>query len=349
MEYLFVLLLMFIVMLFVMQIFFFEMARRKMKRIKNVNWFLSLNRPFAYTRVKYMIFVCVLCYLFSGIGNLSMVEWLLYMVLFVAIGIVADAIVQYLTMQYSKIRCRKEIQEAVLLENELLELTQTMYDDEEYEISPLQYNETQILKQYLQPQDHLAIMSIDQGTYADSLDSLPEATFVVEPYGDINPVKEKFAEKQVKVTQLTPSGQLPFKDNKMDIIMCEYCNYDKFEIERTLKNQGYFIVNQKGTTDLKEFYQFYLPFGMKGSWDSYACSTTLQDIGMKVIDKIDDYGTLRFHTIQSIHTYFKKFAPDFANINKYKVFYLNALKDIKEKSFCELSTHRFYVVAQKNI
>ena len=347
MGYLFILLAIFIGMMFLMQIGFFELTRKKMIKDENVNWFLSLNKPFSYNRVKYMIFLCTFCYIITGMDEIFTLSWFVYLVLFVAMGIVADAVVQYLTIIYGKKRCHKEIQEATLLENELLQITQAMYDDMTYEESEEQYDDEALLQQYLQPEDHLGIISVDQGQFADSLNTLPEATYVVEPYGDIEPVKEKLADKQMKVTKLTPSGQLPFKDEKMDIVMCEYSNYDKFEIKRVLKNYGYMIINQRGTTNLKEFYQIYMPFGMKGTWDAYSCAGTLTDAGLKVLDKQDDYGTIRFHSVQSIHSYFKKYSPEFSNINKYKIFYLKALKSIKEKNYYELSTHRFYVIAQK--
>jgi len=346
MEYLFVLLATFIAILFLMQLVFFEITRKKMKNNENINWFLSLKQPFSYHRIGYMIFICSLCYIISGPDGMFSAEWFLYLVLFVAMGVIADAVVQYLITAYSKWRCRHEIQESTLLENELLAITQNMTTDTYIE-SDEQYDDESLLQHYLQPEDHLAIISIDKGEFANRLNSLPEATFVVEPFGDIHEAESKFVDKPVKVTQLTQSGQLPFKDEKMDILLCEHANYDKFEIQRVLKPNGYTIINQRGTTNLKEFYQIYMPFGMKGSWDAYSCAETLENAGFKIIDKRDDYGTVRFHSVQGIHTYFQKIVPDYANIHKYKVFYLKVLMEIKKKSFFELSTHRFYVIAQK--
>ena len=115
-----------------------------------------------------------------------------------------------------------------------------------------------------------------------------------------------------------------------------------------LKKGGYFIVNQHGTENLKEFVRLYMPFQMKGSWDAQNCAQTLESIGMRIVDKFEDYGTIRFHSIQAIYQYFTKVSPDFANVNRYQVFYLQALKEIKEHSYFEMTTHQFLVVAQKN-
>ena len=57
---------------------------------------------------------------------------------------------------------------------------------------------------------------------------------------------------------------------------------------------------------------------------------TLESIGMRIVDKFEDYGTIRFHSIQAIYQYFTKVSPDFANVNRYQVFYLQALKEIKD-------------------
>lgn len=347
MAYMFVLLGSFIVVLFLMQLVFFEITRSKMKKADNINWFLALKKPFHYNRLGYMLFICFICYFISSPEAMFTLNWFVYFILFVAMGVVADAVVQYLILAYSKKRCRIDIEEAELLQNELTELSQTTMFDEDYDESSRQYDEEAILKNYLEPTSHLAIVSVDAGEFAKGLNPLPAATFVIEPYVDLNAVKAKFENTGVKVTELTPNGQMPFKDDKMDIVMCMNSNYEKEEIKRVLKQNGYFIVNQNGTANYKEFLKIYMPFGMKGSWDAYSCAGTLESIGMRIVDKFEDYGTIRFHSVQSLYTFFKKVSPDIANINKYQLFYLKALQDIKKQKFFELTTHRFLVVAQK--
>ncbi|MEG0276558.1 MAG: hypothetical protein RR630_05975 [Coprobacillus sp.] len=347
MQYLFIILATFIGMLMLMQMVLFEITRSKMAKSDNVNWYLSLNRTFSYNRVGYMVFVCLVCYFISSPEAMFSTAWFIYLILFIAMGIVADAIVQYMILIYGKQRCKKEIQEAILLQNELEQLSQTLMNDETYVKTPEQYDEKEILKKYVEPTDHLAFLSVDKGEFAKEYAPLPEAAFVVEPYSELESIKDKFEDTPFKVTKLTPSGQMPFKDDKIDVVMCQYSNYDKLEIHRVLKKDGYFIVNQNGTANLKEFLKIYMPYGMKGSWDAFSCAQTLEDIEMKVIEKLEDYGTIRFHSLNALHTYFKNNSPDLGDINKYKIFYLKALKEIKERSFYEMTTHRFLIVAQK--
>lgn len=345
--YLLYLLLTFIGLMLLTQLIFFEISRNRMKKANNLNWFLSLDKPFHYNRVGYMVFICLICYLVSSPSQMFSLEWIIYFVIFLALAIISDAVVQYLTLLYGKKRCQKEIEETGLLKNELIEISQTMYEDLSYQETVQQYDEKEILRNYVQPTSHLAYLTLNGSQFVRDCQISTEATFVVEPYGDIEKVKQDLSDLPVQVTKLTPAGQMPFKDQKLDIVMCQECNYDKNEIQRILKPSGYFIVNQNGTTNFKEFIQMYVPMGLKGSWDSYSCSQTLEDIGMRIVEKLEDYGSIRFPSIQSMHSYFKRVSPDLADMNKYQVFYMNALKSIKENNFYELTTHRFLIVAQK--
>lgn len=96
MEYLLILLGTFIGLLFLMQLVFFEITRNKMAKAENVNWYLALDKPYSYNRVGYMLFICFICYLISTPEEIFSVSWFIYFVLFLAMGIVADAVVNIL-------------------------------------------------------------------------------------------------------------------------------------------------------------------------------------------------------------------------------------------------------------
>lgn len=346
-EYIIMLFVTFVAIMLLTQIIFFEISRNKMLKANNLNWFLSLDKSFHYDRTGYMVFICIICYLISSPEDMFTTAWFVYFIIFLALAIIADIIVQYLTLFYGKKRCHKEIENAQLLKNELIAISQTMEEDLSYEESPSQYDEKNVLDRYIDSTSHLAFLTIDGGEYVKQYNHFTEATFVVEPYGDIEKTKENLADLPVKVTKLATANQMPFKDKKIDVVMCMNSNYNKHEIHRVLKDGGYFIVNQNGTANYKEFLQMYMPFGMKGAWDAYSCAQTLEEIGMRIIEKFEDYGTIRFRSIQAMHSYFKKVSPDLADLNKYQMFYLNALKSIKENHFYELTTHKFLIVAQK--
>lgn len=338
---------MFVCVMLTTQIFIFEANRSRAKKQNNVLWYLSLDKSFSYNRMGQMLFICFACYMLTGEQSLFSLEGILYFVLLLAMTIVADMIVHYLTIAYGKRRCKKEIAFAKELKEEVASFSMNAYEEETYEVSLPQYDEKEILKKYVEPTSHLAYLSIDGGKFVRECGLYTEATFDVEPYGDVELIKTAMADLPVQVTKLTPSRQMPFKDERMDVVMCQYSNYEKNEIKRVLKNGGYFIVNQNGTTNLKELFTMYMPFRMKGVWDAFACAGSLEDAQMEVLEKYEEYGTVRFSSLASLYTYFKNHAGDFADMKKYQLFYVNALKSIKENGYYEISTHKFLVVAKK--
>lgn len=342
-------LLSFVFFLLLIQIIFFEMNYRKVKQRHDMLWFLSLNRKFNYNRTGYMAFVVFFCYLFSSDEPMFSLNWFIYFIMFLALGIISDAVVQFLTLKYAQVRCKKQINEAKLLEKEVLSLKDTEVTSQDYEEGIKKIDEVNILRKYLNNDHHLAFLTIDKGEFASQFTPLPQVTYDVEPYTDIESIKDKFEESPIRLTTLTQAKQMPFKDDKIDIVMNQLCNYDKSEIKRVLKPGGYFILHQNGTGNLKELVEMYVPFRMNGEWNLYSCIPTLESIGFKILEGIEDHNYIRFKSIEGIYNYFKKVSPDLCDVVKYKGFYMSALKQMKENHFFHLSTYDFLVVAQNEM
>lgn len=349
MEGLFLLVIEFVMILFVLQIGFFEINLRNVKKTNNTMWYLSLDKRFTYNRTKYMAFICFVSYMMFGNQTLFSVDWFLYFALFLAIGIISDILVQYLTLEYGKIRCKKDILKAKELEKEVLKLTEIEVLDESYYRPERKIDEVETLRRYVQPEHHLAILSVDHGEFACHFSPLPAVTYDVEPYSDIEKIKERIGDLPIKPTTLTQAQQMPFKDDRMDIVMNQLCNYDKTEIKRVLKPGGYFILHQNGTGNYKEIIDMYVPFRMKGAWVLDSCVPTLESVGFSIVEEIQDHNYIQFSSLEGMYSYFKKFAPDFCNVVKYKAFYMAVLKKIQEEGSYKLSTYDFLVVAKKEM
>ena len=82
-------------------------------------------------------------------------------------------------------------------------------------------------------QTHLATISFDGGEYVAAFEHLPPLTYVVE--AQYEKAEEKLADRNVKVTKLTNEGKLPFKDERIDVIVNELSNYDKYDLYRVVK------------------------------------------------------------------------------------------------------------------
>ena len=348
MDYIISTVVLFLFAMLITQIILFEMTKSKAKKENNVLWYLSLDKPFQYNRFKMMTYIVAFVYIFVGDNkSIFTLQGLLYFLLLLAMVIVADMTTHYLMIKYGKVVCKKEIALAKELKSEVETFEQNVYEDENYEVPVKQYDEKEILKKYVEPTSHLAYLSVDGGKFVRECNLFTEATFDVEPFGDIEAIRTSLEDLPVQVTKLTPSKQMPFKDERMDVVMCQYSNYEKHEVKRVLKNGGYFVVNQNGTSNLKELFKMYMPFRVKGVWDAFACCGTLEEAEMKIVEKYEEHGTLKFPTLASLYTYFKCNAQDFSDVKKYQLFYIQALKQIKETGWFELTTHRFLVVAQK--
>lgn len=340
-------LIVFIGMLLIFQIIFFEVMRSRAIKSNNYEWFTTLNKPFNYTRTGSMIFVCVICYIFGGSDASNMAEWILYLIIFVACGVIADAVTQWLVQKYGQVRCRKQLAVAGGLDDEFEELKKNFVDDESFEVSMPRYDEALIAKQYLKPTDHMAFMSVDRGEFVKRFGTYAESAFDVEPYFEASDVQANLGDVPVRAVGLAENNKMPFKDNRMDLIFDEYSNYEKNEVTRVLKPGGIFIVNQYGTDNLKEFLSMYMPVGLRGSWDLKSCQRTLEEAGYTILEGYEDYGYIRFRTLGQLHTYMKKAVADASeHPEKYKAFYTKALQEMKKNGYFQMTTYRFLVVAR---
>lgn len=345
----FVVIMIFIAVLFILELVFFELGRSRALKEKNYAWFSILNRPYTYKRTRSVIFVCAICFGLTSGYKLFTVNWFLNLLVFIAVGVIADAVVLYLIHQYGKIRCKKETALNREMQSELNRLKEDLItEDRNYEVSMPQFDSIAISKKYLKPSDHLAIMSIDQGEFVRQYGDYPALTYDVEPYSDSDAVQRKLADLPVKVTKLTKDNKMPFKDQRIDLLHVEYSNYDKYEITRVLKPGGIFIVHQAGSDHLQEFLRIYLPFGMKRQWNEDVCAASLEELDYEILEKYHDTGTIRFRNLRQIQTYFKTVSPDVAaNIDLYETFFMNALIHIKEDGYYQMTTNHFLVSSRK--
>lgn len=333
------------IMLLLIRVGFSEFEGRMARKNYNIRWLLMFKQGYIYRRSNNIIFMSVLCYFVSSMQPMFSMGWLIELLGFIATGVVTDAFAQIISYYYIRIRFAKQIRNADLLQVEI----QSALNKEDTELT--YHNEPSfcvedVMKQYASEEDHMAIISMDGGEFVDRVERLPDITYVVEALAD--KAREKLEEKNVKVTSYTNRNQLPFKDEKIDIVVNELTNYDKFEVFRVLKPNGYFIVDQMGSDNYKEIANMFIPFRMKGRWDKENCSRTLRDIGMDIVDGFEEEGCIRFKSLAAVFTFMRTFSPERVdNYDKYLNFYARISQEIQDKDFFDLTTHRFIVVAHK--
>jgi hypothetical protein len=346
MNYYFYILTSWVILLLIIRTGFTEFEGRMARKNYNIRWLLMFKQPYAYRRSNNIMIMSALCYLISSVLPMFSMGWLLELVGFIAAGVIVDAVSQVVSYYYAKTRFARDIRSADLLQVEI-QSALTKEDRELIYHNEPSFKVKDIMKDYIFEEEHVAIISMDGGEFAERLSSLSNLTYVVEKSS--SKAKERLAGRDnIKVTSYTNQNQLPFKDDRIDVVVNELANYDKFEVYRILNSGGYFIVDQMGSDNYKEIANMFIPFRMKGRWDKENCSKTLKDIGMHIVDGFEEEGYIRFKSLAAVFTFMRDFSPErVEHYDKYLNFYARILEDIKEKEFFDLTTHRFIVVAQK--
>ena len=195
-------LLTFVGLMLIFQLIYFEISRKRALRVNNLVWFEQFNRPFNYTGTASMVVLCIICYMIGGTDAPFMsAQWFLELIIFVACGVIADAIVQFIIIKYGKFRCRQQIQSATHLMKEIEELKRGDEEDYGYEVSAPLYDEVAITKSYVHPEDHLAFMTVDKGQFVKDYKDYPAATFDIEPYTETSEVEATLEGLPVKATK----------------------------------------------------------------------------------------------------------------------------------------------------
>ena len=306
------------VMLVVFKFIFCEIEAYNAKKRSILSWYFKLNEPFKYVRTKSIILMGVFCYMIVSIQPFFSFEWFIEMIGFIAVAVICDGISQFVGYHYARIRFKKDISNAIVAKNEILKAINVTKDELVQQSKPTYSSQNVILK-YVDDDTHLATISLDGGEFISSFDKLPPITYVVE--SQYEKATEKLADKNVKVTHLTDDGKLPFKDERLDVVVSELANYDRYDLYRVVKPGGYILVDQMGS-------------------DNY-------DIGLEIVDGFEEHGFVRFNTLTSFITFMKSITRADITHDRFINFYGQVLKQIKEKSYFELTTHRFMVVAKK--
>lgn len=345
MDYYFEMLITFIIMLLILKVGFAEFEGRQARKTTNVKYFMKYEGKYSYQKQPSIVFITVLCYIMVSFQTPFTTIWFLELLGFVAAGVVGNTVSQVLYHYYVHYRFKKDIQEAIEIKKEV-DIAIADQGEQLMQQSLPHYDTHTITNQYMQEDKHVAIVSVDGGEFTSQYSYLPPITYAVET--NTLQAKTKLEERGVKVTSLTSQGKMPFKDEKIDVIINELSNYDKFEMYRVLKPNGYLIVDQVGSENYKEIINMFIPFRIKGQWNKDSCQKTLKDIGFDLINGFEDIGHIRFDSLAALLTFIKSISPE--RVEKYEQFinfYADALRKIKNKGFFELTTHRFLVIAQK--
>lgn len=337
-----------IILMCLSKLMFSELEYRNAIQNNNINWFLRQQKEFKLIKPNGIILMCLFIYtLMSGQKILSLL-WFAELAAFVATGVIGDIISQYAGYRYLQYRAGSQITKYREYLPEIRRASQEAADSQEEAIDyqPNTFDVKQKIKDYANDYTHLAILSTDGGKFVSTIDYLPPITYVVENFTD--KAEAELKGRELKITSYTKEGRLPFKNEKIDVLVNQLANYDKHEIKRVLKPGGYAIINQVGSDNFPEILRFFLPFNLKGTWDKANCIATLESAGFEVVDGYEEFGHIRFMSLASLFKFMNKLSlTSYDNYDNQLGFFADALDQIKGKKFFELTTHQFMVIVKK--
>jgi len=216
----------------------------------------------------------------------------------------------------------------------------------------------EIINSYLKDTDTLLDMGTGGGEFLLTLGHPYNKTFATEAYKpNFDLCMKTLAPLGITIKQtytdenLNADDKLPFDNDFFDVIINRHESFDLEEVDRTLKQGGYFITQQVGNQSNRELMQRlndsntpYLPHHTLGNYVE-----SLFSLGFQIIktdetiypSKIYDVGALVFYAKVIIWEF-----PGFS-VNSHLKKLLNFQNDINKKGYIETTDHRFLIVAKK--
>lgn len=216
----------------------------------------------------------------------------------------------------------------------------------------LSWDYKEIVKSHIKDTDTLLDMGTGGGEFLLSIGHPYENTYATEAYlPNFQLCQEVLSPLGITVAQTYEDDKLPFENNMFDVIINRHESFDLSEVSRVLKSGGYFITQQVGNKNTREFikrlnddFTFDMPHH---TLDNYV--ETLIKLGFQIVAKKDETFAVKVYDVGALVFMAKILVweyPDFSvetHIGKL----LDCQKDIEERGFLEATGHRFYFVAKK--
>ncbi len=198
-------------------------------------------------------------------------------------------------------------------------------------------------------------MGTGGGEFLSSLAPFPKEIYATEAYEPNVPIAKKRLEPLgVKVIQIEEKSDLPFEDNKFELVINRHEWYSPDEIFRILEPEGVFVTQQVGQKNDSELR--YLLTGMEDNeddseWDLNYATKQLESAGFQILEKHEVVGYTRIFDVGAIVFYLKAVPWELPNftVEKYYDKLAEIQKNITRNRYIELSknNHRFFISATK--
>ncbi|MGO1372555.1 MAG: class I SAM-dependent methyltransferase, partial [Senegalia sp. (in: firmicutes)] len=119
--------------------------------------------------------------------------------------------------------------------------------DDRYDSEELPWVYKEIILNHLKPSDKLLDMGTGGGEFLLTLNHTYELTSVTEAYPpNVELCKKELSPMGIEVKQVIEDSNIPYSNDKFDIVINKHESFDVKEVKRILKKDGFFITQQVG-------------------------------------------------------------------------------------------------------
>ncbi len=326
------------------RLLFSEIDVRGAVRSGNLAYFLQFEGPFQYRRLAASAITIAVSFLLFGGFFIIAEGGLVYFVLFVVLGVLADFISSLIYHYVGRYRFKNRIQEIHAYVEGLKVEMEKPYEqwdiDDRVNANPLE----NIIPQYLHEEDHIAVFSRDGGSNLSQWPHYGQVVFCLDRHYD--EAVNRFTDTPIRVMPITE--KYPFKDESMDMVVCYDEDLNPNEAGRILKSNGVMLISQWGSQNLEELFMFAQPRVYNRVWNLNQLSQGFTKMGYQILDGAEYMGEIRFRSLSAFYHYNKVFGlPDIALTDRFVNQYHYIDNQIKENGFFTMKRHHFFLVTRK--
>jgi SAM-dependent methyltransferase len=218
-----------------------------------------------------------------------------------------------------------------------------------------------VIKQYLKDTDILLDMGTGGGEVLLSFNHPYKNTYATEAYEpNFELCKKKLSPLGITVKRtftdenFNADDKIPFGNQMFDVIINRHESFDLNEVNRALKQGGYFITQQVGNMNAGEFIQrlnddIQVPRLPNHTVDNY--TNSLKKLGFNIIEADEFQSPMKFNDVGALVFWAKVIVWEFPSfsVKTHLDKLLDCQKEIEEKGFIQGTGHHFYIVAKKRM